>query len=40
MPEKKLSDHDLIEATKGGDEAAFGEIMTRYPSFADNQLSL
>ena len=30
MPEEKLSDHALIEATKGGDEAAFGEIMSRY----------
>lgn len=27
---KDLSDHQLIEATKGGDEAAFGEIMRRY----------
>jgi RNA polymerase sigma-70 factor (ECF subfamily) len=38
MPEKKLSDHDLIEATKGGDEAAFGEIMTRYRSPITNYL--
>ncbi len=27
---EKLSDHQLIEATKTGDEAAFGEIMRRY----------
>jgi len=27
---EKLSDHQLIEATKKGDEAAFGEIMRRY----------
>ena len=27
---EKLSDHQLIEATKQGDEAAFGEIMRRY----------
>ena len=30
MPEEKLSDHALIEATKAGDEAAFAEIMARY----------
>ena len=30
MPFKDLSDHQLIEATKTGDEAAFGEIMRRY----------
>lgn len=38
MPERKLSDHDLIEATKGGDEAAFGEIMARYRSPITNYL--
>lgn len=38
MPEKKLSDHDLIEATKSGDEAAFGEIMLRYRSPITNYL--
>ncbi len=27
---EKLSDHQLIEATKQGDESAFGEIMRRY----------
>ncbi len=30
VPLEKLSDHQLIEATKTGDEAAFGEIMRRY----------
>ncbi len=30
VPIEKLSDHQLIEATKKGDEAAFGEIMRRY----------
>ena len=30
VPFKDLSDHQLIEATKTGDEAAFGEIMRRY----------
>lgn len=30
VPLKDLSDHQLIEATKTGDEAAFGEIMRRY----------
>ncbi len=29
-PVENLSDHQLIEATKTGDEAAFGEIMRRY----------
>ncbi len=38
MAEAKLSDHDLIEATKGGDEAAFGEIMTRYRNPITNYL--
>ena len=32
VPIEKLSDHQLIEATKSGDEAAFGEIMRRYRS--------
>ena len=27
---KNLSDHQLIEATKIGDEAAFAEIVNRY----------
>ena len=30
VPFKDLSDHQLIEATKTGDELAFGEIMRRY----------
>ena len=38
MPEEKLSDHALIEATKGGDEAAFGEIMSRYRNPITNYL--
>lgn len=38
MPSQKLSDHDLIEATKGGDEAAFGEIMDRYRNPLTNYL--
>ncbi len=38
VPNKKLSDHELIEATKRGDEAAFGEIMNRYRSPITNYL--
>lgn len=38
MPEIKLSDHALIEATKSGDEAAFGEIMDRYRNPLTNYL--
>ncbi len=38
MPDEKLSDHALIEATKGGDEAAFGEIMSRYRGAITNYL--
>ncbi len=38
VPEEKLSDHALIEATKGGDEAAFGEIMARYRAPITNYL--
>jgi len=38
MPEEKLSDHKLIEATRAGDEAAFGEIMNRYRSPITNYL--
>ena len=38
MPDQKLSDHELIEATKGGDEAAFGEIMNRYRNPLTNYL--
>ena len=38
MHDPKLSDHQLIEATKSGDEAAFGEIMNRYRSPITNYL--
>lgn len=38
MHDQKLSDHQLIEATKAGDEAAFGEIMNRYRSPITNYL--
>jgi len=38
MPDEKLSDHALIEATRGGDEAAFGEIMKRYRGAITNYL--
>ncbi|MBK8302078.1 MAG: sigma-70 family RNA polymerase sigma factor [Chloracidobacterium sp.] len=38
MPEEKRSDHAFIEATKSGDEAAFGEIMDRYRSPITNYL--
>ena len=30
VPFSELSDHDLIEATRSGDEAAFAEIVSRY----------
>jgi RNA polymerase sigma-70 factor (ECF subfamily) len=33
-----LSDHELIEATKRGDEAAFGEVMRRYRSPITNYI--
>lgn len=41
MPDEKpgkLSDHELIESARGGDEAAFGEIMTRYRGAITNYL--
>jgi RNA polymerase sigma-70 factor (ECF subfamily) len=38
MPEGKLSDHALIEATKSGDETAFAEIMARYRNPITNYL--
>lgn len=38
MHDEKLSDHQLIEATKGGDEAAFDEIMNRYRNPITNYL--
>ncbi len=36
--EERLSDHALVEATKGGDEAAFAEIVRRYRSPITNYL--
>lgn len=38
MSEEKRSDHELIEATKNGDESAFTEIVTRYKSPLTNYL--
>ena len=38
MPEEKKSDHALIEATRGGDETAFAEIVGRYRSPITNYL--
>ncbi len=38
MPEEKLSDHALIEATKNGDETAFAQIMARYRNPLTNYL--
>src|SRR3979409_2216971 len=38
MPDEKLSDHALIEATRGGDGRAFGEIMARYRNPITNYL--
>jgi RNA polymerase sigma-70 factor (ECF subfamily) len=38
MPDEKLSDHALIAATQGGDEAAFGQIISRYRSPITNYL--
>jgi len=38
VPEKILSDHALIEATKKGDEAAFAEIVSRYRNPITNYL--
>lgn len=38
MPDGKLSDHQLIEATRGGDEAAYNEIMNRYRNPLTNYL--
>jgi len=38
MPDDQLSDHALIEATRGGDEAAFGQIISRYRSPITNYL--
>ncbi|CAN5752264.1 sigma-70 family RNA polymerase sigma factor [soil metagenome] len=38
VPIEKLSDHQLIEATKSGDELAFAEIMRRYRSPITNYI--
>ncbi|MBK7802910.1 MAG: sigma-70 family RNA polymerase sigma factor [Chloracidobacterium sp.] len=38
MAEEKLSDHQLIEATKNGDENAFAEIVARYRNPLTNYL--
>ncbi|HEV7700732.1 MAG TPA: sigma-70 family RNA polymerase sigma factor [Pyrinomonadaceae bacterium] len=38
MPEPKVSDHDLIQATRNGDEAAFAEIIGRYRNAITNYL--
>jgi RNA polymerase sigma-70 factor (ECF subfamily) len=38
VPEKELSDHALIEATKNGDERAFDEIVRRYRNPITNYL--
>ena len=38
VPIENLSDHQLIEAVKAGDEAAFGEIMRRYRSPITNYI--
>lgn len=38
VSEAKLTDHELIEATRSGDEAAFGEIMQRYRGPITNYL--
>lgn len=37
-PGRSLSDHQLIEAAKSGDEAAFGEIVSRYKNPITNFL--
>lgn len=38
VPEEKPSDHQLIEATKNGDEIAFAEIVARYRNPLTNYL--
>lgn len=38
LPEANLSDHELIEATKNGDEAAFAVIVSRYRNPITNYL--
>lgn len=37
-PSRSVSDHQLIERVRGGDEAAFGEIMARYKNPITNFL--
>ena len=38
VPEENLSDHDLIEQAKQGDEDAFAEIVRRYKNPIVNYL--
>ncbi len=38
MSDDRLSDHELIEATKNGDESAYAEIITRYKAPITNYL--
>jgi len=38
VSEAKLTDHELIDAARSGDEAAFGEIMQRYRGPITNYL--
>ncbi len=38
VPEEKASDHQLIEATRNGDESAFAEIVARYRNPLTNYL--
>ena len=38
MAEGKLSDHELVDATRNGDESAFAEIMQRYRNPLTNYL--
>ena len=38
MPHKDLTDHELIEATREGDEQAFAEIMARHRNPLTNYL--
>jgi RNA polymerase sigma-70 factor (ECF subfamily) len=38
LPVKELSDHELIEAAKQGDESAFAEIVSRYRNPLTNYL--
>ncbi len=38
MPDGKRSDHELVDATRRGDESAFAEIMSRYRNPLTNYL--